>query len=86
MIRTLATISTEKGIAAIRHDDESAQLAAYYADGSTEELADYYPTKSWRKARKQVIAWYSNTIGYHDSWVLCLRPLRALQISKSECQ
>jgi hypothetical protein len=38
-------------------------------------------------ARKQAIAWYGNAgecRAYHDSWVLCLRPIGALEIMKSE--
>lgn len=88
MTRTLATISTEKGIAAIQHDDETSELTAVFADGTTETPGDYYPTKSWRNARKQIIAWYGCSMGetrsYHDTWVLCLRPLRSLEIVRSE--
>lgn len=84
MTRTLATISTEKGIAAIIHDDQSMELTGHYSDGSVEQLGDYTPTASWSKARKQIIAWYGNTAAYHDSWVLCLRPIAALKVMHSE--
>ena len=86
MTRTLGTINTNKGIAALIHDDQSAEFTANYPDGTSEHLGDYYPTKSWRAARKQAIAWYANTVAYHDSWVLCLRPIRTLQLMKSEEQ
>lgn len=84
MERTLGTISTEKGLARLVHCDQTGRLIAWYANGQTEDVGDYSATKSWRKARRHVIGWYSNTIALHDTWVLCLRPILALQISKSE--
>ncbi len=84
MKRTLATISTEEGIARIEHNSENSELLAIYQDGVVEHISDYYPTKSWMAARKQVIALYANTVAYHDSWVLCLRPTKSLRVSRSE--
>lgn len=84
MLRTLATISTESGLAAICHDDSTGTLTARYSDGTTESLSDYTATKSWAKARRQVIAWYGNSRAKHDTWVLCLRPVESLRNMRSE--
>ncbi len=84
MERTLATIVTEIGIARLVHDSELQTLEAHYPDGHSEAVADWSPVASWRSARKQIIAWYGNNSAYHDDWVLCLRPTRALVISRSE--
>ena len=84
MKRTLATISTPRGIARIVHDSETMDLTAILPDGIVESLSDYTPTASYMTARKQIVAWYSCRRAYHDTWVLCLRPLATLRIARTE--
>jgi len=82
--RTIATIVTDSGIARLIHDDIEHTLMVKMPDEAAEYVSDYYPTASWRNARKQVIAMYGAGNAYHDSWVLCVRPTAALKHCTSE--
>lgn len=85
MKRTIGTIVSDgAGVASLIHDSEAQTLVARYGDGREELVGDWYPTSNWREARKQVIAMYGNQVAYHDTWVLCLRPVGALRVSRSE--
>ena len=88
MKRTLGTIQTDgKGIGIIIHNSDDKTLSLEYVEGgekTTCEISDYYPTSSWMQARKQIIAMYANKGAYHDSWVLCLRPVDALRRCTSQ--
>jgi hypothetical protein len=88
MKRTLGTIHTDgKGIGSIIHDSDEKTLILEYVDGGEKtscEISDYRETSSWMQARKQIIAMYANKGAFHDSWVLCLRPIDALRRCHSE--
>lgn len=85
MVRTIGTIETEKGIASIRHCDQTGDLTCMiHNNREWSDSIDWEHSKSWRKARAYVRDSYSNTRAYHDSWVLCLRPVTALKLCKSE--
>lgn len=83
MTRTLGTIETELGIAAIKHNDETGDLTCSVHDGPAEHI-EWTTSKSWRKAYSYVRASYLNERAYHDSWVLCLRPVAVLKNMRSE--
>lgn len=83
MVRTIGTIETEKGLASIKHDDKSGDLTCSVHNG-TPEVMDWAKSKSWRKARAYVAGSYSNGRAYCDCWVLCLRPVSALALCRSE--
>lgn len=85
MQRTIGTIVTSRhGIGQLIHDDITGELICRTI---TSDLTVDFPTnKSWRQARKFAERSWGNRLAYHDSWVLCLRPIQALRVMRTEAR
>ena len=85
MKRTIATIIGEANdVITIVHDDETGTLVGINHEGTEENVNDWRACKSWRHARKAVLTMYGAGHAYHDIWTLCLRPIEALRLCRSE--
>ena len=81
MTRTIGTIMTSRGLAQLLHDDADKTLSAYYHDGGHDTQEGEF--EAWADAYSYAeFAWGNR--GYHDEWVLCLRPKSALRTCKFE--
>ena len=85
MTRTIGTIMTDLGTSALIHDDETGAYNLRMPNGVAVPVADWTSSTSWRIARRAAQSWYGVLHAYHDTWVLCLRPIRSLETCTSEC-
>jgi len=82
MKRTVGTISTDRGLARIVHDDSDGELRIYYSDGGWDAEPGVFP--AWKFAREFAERAWGHGEAYRDSWCLCLRPIEALRVCTSE--
>ncbi len=82
MLRTIGTISTDRGLARIVHDDEERDLRVNYSFGGRDVMDGEFPT--WEGAREYTQEMWGCFNAKHDNWCLCLRPVEALVHCVSE--
>ena len=85
MMRTIGTIQGTTGeTLSLRHNDQTGELRAYNDAHNSWPIPDWTDNQNWRKARRAAQSLYHTKTALHDSWVLCLRPVKALETCTSE--